>query len=90
MMRTVLLVVAATLFAAPLAYAEDVTAMIQGIDTSQHRVGLDNGKVYAVVPEVLLNNLKPGDKVTVSFSAPTAGMTAQGIAGLATQITMAK
>jgi Protein of unknown function (DUF1344) len=89
-MKTMLLVVAATVLAAPLAYADDVTAMIQGIDTSQHRIGLDNGKVYAVVPEVLLNNLKPGDKVTVSFSAPTAGMSAQGIAGLATQVSMAK
>jgi hypothetical protein len=89
-MKVALLAALATVLVVPLAYADNVTATVRGVDTGQHRIGLDNGKVYAADPDVLLNKIKPGDKVTVSFSAPDAGLAASGIAGIVSQITMAK
>ena len=89
-MKAGLLIAAAVILAAPMAYADDVTALVRGIDTGQHQIGLDTGKVYAVSPEVPLANLKPGDKVTVSFTVADAVMAAQGIAGVVTKISPAK
>jgi hypothetical protein len=89
-MRAAWLIAAVAVLAPVAAYADDVTAAVRGIDTSGHKIGLDNGKIYDVLPEIVLSNLKPGDKVTVSYNAADAVQSAQGVAGVVTKITPSK
>ena len=83
-------IVGVAMLAAPYAYATDVTGAVRAVDTGQHQVALDNGKIYTVDPGVPLGNLRPGDKVTVSYSDVSDVWTSLGISGFITKISVTK
>ena len=81
-------VVAASVGAAPLAYAAGApkpvttTGKIKAVDMIRHSITLDNGKTYQVSRGVNIRYIKSGEKVIVTCTGTGAAIEASAIASV--------
>jgi hypothetical protein len=81
------LAAAAAISLATIAYADDATGTVKGVNLVAQTVTLDDGKVYIFTAAVNLKNVKVGDKVKVTYVPATPiAQSSLGIFGSATAL----